>query len=138
MRKRYILGIPLANISIIICWTIARYLEKTSGYWDNPDAAPISIFTVVVFFLLFGGFALVGLLCGMQFVKIADSATWNIIFGYTILTFVLVEILYILFYSILLNDRSSILRDTAIITLQQGGGFFVGCCIKKAVIKLTQ
>ncbi|MEG1061482.1 MAG: hypothetical protein RSD35_06915 [Oscillospiraceae bacterium] len=138
MRKRYALGIPLVNILIVICWSIAGYLEKTSVYWDNPDAAPISIFTPVVLFLLFGGFALVGLLCGVQFIKIADSAKWNKIFGYTILTFALVEFIYFLFYSILLNDHSSILRDTLIITLQQGGGFFVGCCIKKAVIKLTQ
>lgn len=131
MGKRYVLGIPLVNILIIIGWSIAGYLEKASGYWDNPDAAPISIFTPVIFALLFGGFAVVGLLCGMQFIKKADSAPWSTIFGYTILTCVFVELLYFLFYSVLLNDHSSIWRDTIIVTLQQGGGFFVGCCIKK-------
>lgn len=138
MKKRYILGIPFVNISIIICWSIAGYLEKKSGYWNNPDAAPVSIFSPVVFFLLLGGFALVGLLCGVQFIKRTDSATWSRIFGYTILTFILVELLYFLFYFVSLNDHSSIFRDTLIITLQQGGGFFVGCCIKKVVIKFTQ
>lgn len=128
MVKRYALGIPLANLVIILVWTVACYLEKASGHWDDPNAGPISVSYLIFMAFLLGGFAVVGVVSGWNFIPKGAGTGWGAVFGFTALTLVLVALVY---------ERTILGRSAILPALEQGGGFLVGCCLKKAVLHVS-
>lgn len=131
---RYMSGIPLFNLVILTIWTIIVIQEQRPGYWDNPDGHWVSIFYPLIWGLLFGGFAVAGIICGAIYITKQHNESWSSVIKYTIITAIGVVGVYLIFYFVILNNHSDIWRYALSAGMQQSIGFLIGCVTKKMIL----
>lgn len=130
--KRYLWGIPLFNLLIILLWSGMKLMEQQGSSYRTAA----SIIYIGLTALAAGGFVLTGFLLGMGFVGRKNETKWSAILLGTAFTFLIFEPVYLLFYFLVQEDHSQILFHTLAITVEQSVGFFVGCFIRKLSISL--
>lgn len=134
--KRYLWGIPLFNLLIILLWSAMRLMEQVPQQQGGSYRTAASIIYIGLTALTAGGFVLTGFLLGMGFVGRKNEIKWRAILLGTAFTFLILEPVYLLFYFLVQEDCSQIYFHTLAITVEQSIGFFVGCFIRKLSISL--
>lgn len=127
--KKLFIGLPLFNFFVIVAWWGLGSLEN---YFRpvTENSAPITIVGFFVLLLLYGGFAVCGIVFGI-FKTIKYDYGWkNIVMQIIILT-IIIECMYIIFFFFSTKYHSTIIRGTSIVTLEQISGYVVGCGLVK-------
>jgi len=129
--KDFFIGLPLFNIIVIAIWAGLGSLELYL-FPVTETSAPITFVGVFVILLYFGGYAVCGAFFGI-YKTLKYNPAWKNIVLQTILLFVFIYALYLLFYFLFSNSHSYIWRDVSSITLEQISGYAVGAVIGKLI-----
>ena len=129
--KKLLMGLPMFNFFVVALLfalaTLEMHFNPVTEY-----SAPIALFGVIWILLLEGGFVVCGLVFGAR-KTIKYNYGWGEIVTQIIILTIIIKCMYIVFYLLILNDHTFIIRDTSIITLEQMSGYAAGCGIGKLI-----